>query len=123
LSVASDVNSKTAITDVDPEEILSLVTKLPVSKWEYKDALGEKHIGPMAQDFYAAFGLGATDTSISTIDTAGVALAAIQALNNKLINQNMSLERRVHELEQQNQRIEELVMLMVSERAEKVAAY
>jgi len=39
---------------------------LPVSKWEYKDALGESHIGPMAQDFYAAFGLGAEPRPIQS---------------------------------------------------------
>ena len=101
---------------------------MPVSKWEYKDALGESHIGPMAQDFYAAFGLGATDTGISSIDAGGVALAAIQALNQKLVEQNLSLEQhailmgqRVAELEQQNQRIEELVALLVANQAEQVA--
>ena len=125
---SSDVNEKTAITEINADEILDLLTRLPVSKWEYKDALGEPHIGPMAQDFYAAFGLGATDTGISSIDAGGVALAAIQALNQKLVEQNLSLEQhailmgqRVAELEQQNQRIEELVALLVANQAEQVA--
>ncbi len=38
-------------------------------------------MGPMAQDFRAAFGLGVSDELIDTIDPDGVALAAIQGLN------------------------------------------
>jgi hypothetical protein len=134
LSVASDVNSKTAFTDIDSYKILNRIAELPVTKWEYKDAPGETHIGPMAQDFHAAFGLGATETRISTIDADGVALAAIKALieeNAAFKEQNLSLEQRVieleqqnqriEELEQQNQRIEELVMRMVMDQAEQVA--
>jgi hypothetical protein len=41
-------------------------------------------MGPMAQDFYAAFGLGGSETTITTIDPDGVSLAAIQGLNQKL---------------------------------------
>jgi len=98
LTQNSDVNSKTGITDIDPDEILSLVSELPVSQWEYKDAEGEKHIGPMAQDFYAAFGLGASETGLSTIDTSGVALVAIKAL----VEKNESLESAIEELRREN---------------------
>jgi len=73
----SDVNAKTNIEAIDQRSVLERIT---ITQWQYKDALGENHIGPMAQDFYAAFGLGNSDKSLSTIDTAGVALAAIQAL-------------------------------------------
>jgi len=37
---------------------------------------GVPHMDPMAQDFYAAFTLGADDKHINTIDLDGVALAA-----------------------------------------------
>ena len=37
----------------------------------------------MAQDFFAAFGLGASDKTISTVDSQGVALLAIQALEQR----------------------------------------
>ena len=122
LTQSSDVNSKRDIDAVDGAQVLTKLARLPISEWTYKgDDDGVRHLGPMAQDFYAAFGLGATDTGISSIDTAGVALAAIQALNQKLVAQNQSLEQRVTELEQQNQRIEELVMRVVKERAEQVA--
>lgn len=83
LSQSSDKNAKMAIVPVDGAEVLAKVAALPLSAWTYKhDAeAGVRHIGPMAQDFHAAFGLGQNDTTISTLDTSGVALAAIQALN------------------------------------------
>ncbi len=109
LTENSDVNAKTKITDINPEEILSLVSRLPISQWEYQDAEGEKHIGPMAQDFYAAFGLGASETGISTIDTAGVALAAIKALR----EQNADLLARLEELERQQTGLQVMVATMI----------
>lgn len=106
LTQNSDANAKQGVVPVDPTRILDKVARLPVSLWQYKDAPGVNHVGPMAQDFHAAFGLGATDTGISTIDTAGVALAAIQGLNQRLAQQNaqlraqnLSLEQRLHRLE------------------------
>ncbi|WP_157705183.1 tail fiber domain-containing protein [Roseovarius faecimaris] len=82
LTQNSDKHAKMAIVPVDPDEILQKVADLPVSSWMYKDNadLGIRHMGPMAQDFHAAFGLGASDKGISSLDTSGVALAAIKAL-------------------------------------------
>ena len=53
---------------------------LPISEWSYKSSPEDRHIGPMAQDFYEQFKLGGTKTGISSIDTGGVALAAIQGV-------------------------------------------
>jgi len=129
LTQNSDINAKTAIAVIEPADILERVSALPISQWEYKDARGEAHIGPMAQDFYAAFGLGGTDTGISTIDTAGVALVAIQALAEK----NRILEQAVAELQRENRilaaaqqektarvdRLEQLVDLLIQAGEEK----
>ncbi|WGW06051.1 tail fiber domain-containing protein [Tropicibacter oceani] len=83
LAQSSDKHAKMAIVPVDSQEVLAKVSALPLSSWTYihdaKD--GTRHIGPMAQDFHAAFGTGKNDTTISTLDTSGVALAAIQALS------------------------------------------
>ena len=83
LTENSDKNNKMAIQPIDADEVLEKVASLPVSSWTYKhDAeSGVRHIGPMAQDFYALFGTGASETGISTLDTSGVALAAIKALH------------------------------------------
>jgi hypothetical protein len=78
---ASDRNLKDNFTNLDPQTVLAKITTLPITRWNYKnEPAGVTHIGPIAQDFYGAFGLGGSDTSISTIDPAGVALLGIQAL-------------------------------------------
>ncbi len=116
LTEGSDINTKTAITDIDEQEILNLVSALPVTKWEYKDARGEVHIGPMAQDFYAAFGLGNSETGIATIDTVGVALAAIKALNEANISlkqQNSELFARIEKLEHQQSQVQAMMAAII----------
>jgi hypothetical protein len=81
---ASDRNVKENFVDLDNEMILKKVSALPMSEWNYiQESDTVRHIGPMAQDFYAAFGLGGNDKTISTIDPSGVALVAIQALYQK----------------------------------------
>lgn len=81
----SDVNAKTDFAPVNVAEILERVATLPLQQWRFKaEPDGVKHIGPMAQDFRAAFGLGEIPTAIATVDADGVALAAIQGLNQKL---------------------------------------
>jgi hypothetical protein len=86
VALTSDRNVKENFAPLDATKILAKVATLPVTEWNYKDdGADEKHIGPMAQDFHAAFGLnGADDKHISVIDEGGVALAAIQGLNQKL---------------------------------------
>lgn len=75
----SDVDAKTDIVDINPDEILARVRSLPVYSWKYIGAAAP-HVGPMAQDFFKAFGLGDTDRMISTVDAFGVLLAAVQGL-------------------------------------------
>jgi hypothetical protein len=59
---------------------LAAVVALPIERWSYRDEPA-RHLGPMAQDFAAAFGLGQDDRHIFPLDAAGVALAAIQGLH------------------------------------------
>ncbi len=77
----SDRAAKTAITPVDAQAILRKVAALPISSWQYLTEKGVRHIGPMAQDFKRLFAVGPDERSITTIDADGVALAAIQGLN------------------------------------------
>lgn len=85
-STLSDRNMKANLADVDSSSILERVAAMPIQRWNYtsQDA-SVKHIGPMAQDFAAAFGVGENNTTISTVDADGVALAAIQGLYQKNI--------------------------------------
>jgi hypothetical protein len=105
----SDRNAKTAIVPLDDDAILAKVAALPIDAWQYKSERGVRHVGPMAQDFYAAFGTGVDNRHITSIDEDGVALAAIKALhhdNRKLAEtcallktENARLERRLDALE------------------------
>jgi len=99
----SDRNAKENITLVDPQAVLAKVVELPVSTWNYQaQNPAIRHLGPMAQDFKAAFGLGETDTGITSVDADGVALAAIQGLNQKLKQKDaeiQSLQQRIEALE------------------------
>ena len=63
--------------------------------WNFKDLHDGRHMGPMAQDFYAAFGLGNSDRTITSVDPDGVELAAIQGLNQKLEEQARVIEAKV----------------------------
>ncbi len=93
---ASDRDLKTAFAPVDPARILDALAALPLYTWQYRaEPESVRHLGPTAQDFRAAFGLGADDTSITTLDADGVALAAIQALH----AENESLQARLAALE------------------------
>ena len=80
----SDSNSKTDFEPIKPREILSKVAALPVKAWHYKHDRKRLYIGPMAQDFHGAFGLGSSDKTISTLDSDGVMYAAIQGLVEEL---------------------------------------
>jgi hypothetical protein len=77
----SDVRKKTAFRDVDGEALLATLAAMPVRTWQYRSqAASIRHMGPTAQDFRRAFGLGESDTTITTVDADGVALAAARAL-------------------------------------------
>ena len=107
LTQNSDVNTKEAIAAVAPDEILAKVSALPVSTWQYKiDNQKCRHLGPMAQDFYAAFGLGRDEKGISPGDVSGVALAAIKGLyaQSKQKDEKIAqLEEKIANLEKQIQ--------------------
>jgi hypothetical protein len=102
-SSLSDRNAKENFQPVDCRQILERVAALPVTTWNYKTQPPTiRHIGPMAQDFAAAFSVGENDHSISTVDADGVALAAIKGLYEELQTQkarNDALEKRIAELE------------------------
>jgi len=101
---ASDRNRKDGFAPVNPREVLDKVAALPIQTWHYTNETAEiRHLGPVAQDFRAAFGLGSDDKSISTVDAAGVALAAIQGLNRKVDEKDAqirNLQTRLEKLEQ-----------------------
>jgi len=102
----SDRNAKENFRAIDPQDVLAKVAMLPVLDYNLKSQTNTiRHLGPMAQDFAAAFHLGEDDKHITTIDADGVALAAIQGLNQKLTEE---LKRRDAENAELKQRLEAL---------------
>ena len=102
---ASDANMKENYRPVNAAGLLAKIAALSITEWNYKrDDDAVRHIGPTAQEFYALFGVGNDDKSISTIDPAGIALAAIQELDKRtqhigeLTVQNRRLESEMTEL-------------------------
>ena len=115
LSQNSDRSRKQNLTPIDPAEVLARVVDLPIRRWEYREDPDTPHLGPMAQDFHAAFGLGADDRHIATLDADGVALAAIQGLHRlvaekdkrlgRVEEENRALTRRLEALEEALERL------------------
>jgi hypothetical protein len=96
---ASSRSLKHGFAAVDADSVLTKVLALPITTWQYKTSDEGAHMGPVAEEFRAAFGLGNSDQSISTVDADGVALAAIQGLYRKLQADNAVLTRRLEALE------------------------
>jgi len=122
----SDVNLKEEFEAVDPSEVLDKLVALPITTWSYKREDGAaRHMGVMAQDFHAAFGLGEDDRYLTSIDPDGVAMAAIQGLNQKVETVAADKETRIAELERDNEALEarlaelEAMMRTLTEQREK----
>ncbi len=108
----SDRNSKKNFTPVDQKDILAKVADLPITAWQYKrEPDSVRHIGPVAQDFYAAFGLGGSDKHIGTVDIDGVALAAIQGLHKLVQEKDGRIDALHEEIASMSERLERLESL------------
>jgi hypothetical protein len=110
----SDVNRKRGFAAVHGEDVLTRLRGMAITTWTYNAEGDEvRHLGPTAQDFHAAFGLGGTDdTHIATVDADGVAMAGVQALitrtdalraeNEAQRAENAEQAARIQALEQEN---------------------
>ena len=109
-TTVSDRHAKENFEPVDSLAVLEKVAALPLSSWNYKSQDASiRHLGPMAQDFKAAFGLGESDTGITSVDADGVALAAIQGLNQKL---EARLEQKETEITALKRELSEIKQLL-----------
>ena len=91
-AMGSDRDAKDNVVPVDPRGVLDRLVDVPIATWNYSAQPPQvRHMGPMAQDLHAAFGLGESDRHITSIDADGIALAAIQGLNSKLEQRDAAL--------------------------------
>src|SRR5438874_7913128 len=95
----SDRHVKENFASIDAREVLDKVTRLPIASWNYiAEGAAVRHVGPMSQDFRAAFGLGPNDKTITVVDADGIALAAIQGLHQVVQQKDARLRRQAHEI-------------------------
>jgi hypothetical protein len=125
-AAVSDRSLKEGFAFVDGQEVLSRLSDVPITTWSYKaEDPDVRHMGPTAQDFRAAFGLGESDTSINLLDSSGVALAAVQELYQlsqgqaarmqELERTNATLQRQLDGLEAQGEGKGALTGLLTSD--------
>ncbi len=113
----SDRNAKENFQEINKKVILNRLLNLPIQTWNYKSQdQSIRHIGPMAQDFYATFGMGEDKLRINTINADGIAFAAIQGLNLKMEQKIEQLEyiietkkRRILEVEKRLSELEKFI--------------
>lgn len=119
LTQNSDRNSKENFRPLDHKALLQKIAALDISEWNFKSENKDvRHIGPMAQDFHARFGLGEREDRIAPLDTSGVALAAIQGLQQELGER----DQRIAALEARLQKLDRLTEQLARDSAERTAA-
>jgi trimeric autotransporter adhesin len=110
----SDVNMKENFAAIDGEELLTRLRNVPITSWNYKTQDNKiRHIGPMAQDFAAAFNVGEDNRHIATIDPDGVALAGVQALDNRTNSQQLRIEELQKENKELKERLEKIEKMLL----------
>jgi hypothetical protein len=127
ITCASSVTLKENFLDVDGDDVLSRMRRIPVNTWNYIDeGRQSRHMGPFAEDFWREFGLGAEPLAIGHLDIDGVNFAGIKALdartlqmqseiqalrteNEALRANNAAVEARNAEMEARIARLEALV--------------
>jgi hypothetical protein len=92
INLTSDRNAKEGFRPVNVREVLDKVTRLSITEWQYKTQTATRHMGPVAQDFHEAFALGHDEKHIASVDADGVALAAIQGLNEIVREKDAEIE-------------------------------
>lgn len=100
LVFSSSREVKTAIAPLDGSEVLARLVSLPLAQWRYRtEGDSIRHLGPMAEDFNAVFGLPGDQATISVVDANGIALASIQALHEQLQAKDAQLRALATRLE------------------------
>ncbi len=105
----SDVNKKENIRVVDGTSVLDRLAQLRIARWNFKDdAAHTDHVGPMAQEFHAAFGLGDDPTRISPLDVGGIALAGVKELQQQAHDYHAEVASLQQQLGEKDRQLEEM---------------
>jgi hypothetical protein len=113
-NTVSDEAMKENFRQLDGESVLEKIAAMGIREWNYRSQDASiRHVGPTAQDFYAAFGLGTSDRSIATVDADGIALAGVKALERRTREQADEIEvlrAENRDLRQRLQRLENALL-------------
>jgi hypothetical protein len=102
ITCASSITLKENFLDVDGEDVLSRMRRIPVNSWNYIDeGRQSRHLGPFAEDFWREFGLGSEPLAIGHLDIDGVNFAGVKALDSRTLR----LQARVDEQAEQIERL------------------
>jgi hypothetical protein len=113
-AMLSDQSAKSGFKPVNQKKILSLVANLPITTWYYRSQNESiEHIGPTSQDFFAAFGLGENEHTISMVDADGVSFAAIQGLHEIIQEQEKQIQDQSYRLMELETRLEDMERLVI----------
>ncbi|WP_462249616.1 tail fiber domain-containing protein [Ferruginibacter sp.] len=110
-TTGSSVHTKENFAAINGEDFLKKISNLNLTSWNYKTQNPKtfRHYGPMAQDFFAAFGKDeygsiGNDTTINSADFAGVSFVAIQALEKRT--------QKIEQLEKENAELKKMLLLL-----------
>jgi hypothetical protein len=100
ITCASSVTLKENFLDVDGDDVLARMRRIPVNSWNYIDeGRQSRHMGPFAEDFWREFGLGTEPLAIGHLDIDGVNFAGVKALDAR----TLEMRSEIAELRQENQ--------------------
>lgn len=100
---------KHAFEPVEARAVLGRLLELPITEWSYtSDTADIRHLGPVAEDFFAAFRLGRENRHVAPLDLSGVAFAAIQGLHELVRERDARIEELEESRDELARRLEEL---------------
>jgi hypothetical protein len=110
ITCASSITLKENFLDVDGEDVLARMRRIPVNSWNYIDeGRQSRHLGPFAEDFWREFGLGTEPLAIGHLDIDGVNFAGVKALDARTEQMQSALgaqARQIEELQAANQALQ-----------------
>jgi flagellin-like hook-associated protein FlgL len=101
ITCASSMTLKENFLDVDGDDVLSRMRRIPVNSWNYIDeGRQSRHMGPFAEDFWREFGLGSEPLAIGHLDIDGVNFAGVKALDARTMRMQETIDAQARQIDQ-----------------------
>jgi hypothetical protein len=100
ITCASSRTLKENFLDVDGDDVLDRMRRIPVNTWNYTDeGRQSRHMGPFAEDFWREFGLGTEPLAIGHLDIDGVNFAGVKALDARTLQLQARVDDQAAQIE------------------------